>query len=966
MDVFLFTDIEGSTERWLKHKEVMGEVLARHDDIVRGSIERYGGREVKHTGDGFFVVFDGGDPLGCALGIQRGIQGVDWGEIGELRVRVVVHAGEAEERGGDYFGSAVIRGFRMLAAAWGGQVLVTPEVKGLCLLPEGASFIDLGVHQLKDLGEPQSIYQLDHPDLVLREFPALRTLSVRPHNLPPQPTPFIGREDELGELTEMVRGRSCRLLTLIGPGGIGKTRLALQVGAEVIEEYQHGVYFIPLAQLTLASPQFLVFTIAEGLRFSFYSREDPKIQLMNYLREKELLLVMDNFEHVIEAVDLLAEILSAAPKVKILATSRERLNLKEELTFEVRGLDYPEDVSQFDFRKYSAVQLFLQHAKRVNPKFTLDEGDRALIGQICRLVGGMPLGIELAASWVRALNLENINYEIERSLDFLKTSLRNIPERHRSLRAVFDYSWNLLSENEQKIFRRLSVFRGSFDRDAAQEITETTITTLSSLLDKSLLRRAHANRYEVLDVLRIFGDEKQAQNQEEQNTIRGLHSRYYLTYLKNREKDLIGARQMVATEEIGREIENIRAAWKWAVKQKESEIIGSALSCLQLFYERRSWFQEGKEVFANASDQFHEDKDIYGRLLVRYGAFCMRLGMFDKAQSTLNNGLEILKQLNNRPDTAFALNNLGAISRLRGDYDQARRLFNESLEIRRETDDRRGIAISLGNLGNVAYDLGEYEKAKGFFKEGFDIFKEIGDLYGLAASYNKLGVVDHGLGSYDEARRLHQEGLKIEKKIKDNWGIAAALNNLGNIARALKEYDEARELYTESINILKEIGDRRGIGLLLSNIGRVACLQKDFNAAKDFFEESLAIRRDLGLRRGVISTLSYLGEIYSELGDLTRSKACCEEGLRSALEVKSPILQLEVLVAIGRYWFKKGDDERGLEVMTVVLSSPAINEEVRTRVNEVLGNYGQKMPGDLKAEGAEVLERFIPKVLDWF
>ena len=863
MLIFLFTDIEGSTERWLKHKEVMGEVLARHDDIVRGSIERYGGREVKHTGDGFFVVFDGGDPLGCALGIQRGIQGVDWGEIGELRVRVVVHAGEAEERGGDYFGSAVIRGFRMLAAAWGGQVLVTPEVKGLCLLPEGASFIDLGVHQLKDLGEPQSIYQLDHPDLVLREFPALRTLSVRPHNLPPQPTPFIGREDELGELTEMVRGRSCRLLTLIGPGGIGKTRLALQVGAEVIEEYQHGVYFIPLAQLTLASPQFLVFTIAEGLRFSFYSREDPKIQLMNYLREKELLLVMDNFEHVIEAVDLLAEILSAAPKVKILATSRERLNLKEELTFEVRGLDYPEDVSQFDFRKYSAVQLFLQHAKRVNPKFTLDEGDRALIGQICRLVGGMPLGIELAASWVRALNLENINYEIERSLDFLKTSLRNIPERHRSLRAVFDYSWNLLSENEQKIFRRLSVFRGSFDRSTAEVVCEASISLLTALVDKTLLRRVSSDRFEMLDLLRMFAEEKLNQDQEEKRWVSDRHCQYFADFLKGKEVDLVGLKQGEALEHIGKEIENIRASWNWAVVHGRTAEIDKSIDGLYSFYEMRGWFKEGEEVFKKAEDRLRRQGEmlIFGKVLDRGGGFCYRQAQYDQAEVMVKRGLSIFKEYGEKKGLSRALINLGNIYYRLGRIDEAEDLYQRSLKISEEIGDRLSITIALNAVGVMTRVLGDFTTAKETLRRSIEISREIGYQRGVALAFNNLGNIAIAEEEYAEAKKLYQECLVIFEEISDVSGIAISNNNIGYAMQKMGEYQEAKGVLEESLRIYKQIGDQRGQVLALLNLGYVAIEQKD-KAAGDFIKEALKVAQKIHaeplLLEGLVASAQFL------------------------------------------------------------------------------------------------------------
>jgi hypothetical protein len=359
MTIFLFTDIEGSTQKWEKLRDEMSKVLSRHDTIMREEIEKY---IIKHTGDGVFAIFEEGDPLGCALEIQKRCAGEDWGKIGELRIRIGLHAGTAEKRGKDYFGPVINRTARVMGTAWGGQIVLTPEVRQSAKLPEGAVVQDLGAHLLKDLCEPQQLLGLVHPDMSIREFPPLHSLSSHHHNLPVQATPFLGREEELGKITELLRSPSCRLVTLIGPGGIGKTRLAIQAAAEEIERFSHGVYFIPLDPLS--SAEFLVSAIAEALKFSFYSKEDEKVQLLNYLREKELLLILDNFEHLVAGAGIISEVLNVASGVKIMVTSRELLNLRGEWIVQVGGMEVPEG-ERIDVEGYSAVQLFLHTAQRI-------------------------------------------------------------------------------------------------------------------------------------------------------------------------------------------------------------------------------------------------------------------------------------------------------------------------------------------------------------------------------------------------------------------------------------------------------------------------------------------------------------------------------------------------------------------------------------------------------------------------
>jgi predicted ATPase/class 3 adenylate cyclase len=563
MLIFIYTDIEGSTQLWENHGQAMGAVLDRHDEILMACIENWGGQHVKNTGDGMLVVFEGSEarPLDCALSIQRQLAAENWSTINELRIRVAVHAGPAEHRAGDYFGPVVNRVARLMSTAWGGQIILTPEVTELTSVPDGASLQDLGVHLLKDLAEPQHVFGLVHPDLMLQEFPALRSMSSQPNNLPRQPTPLVGREDELAEIANLLSKADCRLLTLVAPGGMGKTRLGLQAAAEQIDIFQQGVFFVPLAGV--ASPDNIPLAIANALKLSFYGVEDLESQLYNYLGQKQLLLLLDNFEHLSDGAGTVANILAAAPDVKILVTSRRQLRLQAEWAFDVSGLSVPEDGPLESAAAYSAVELFLQSARRIQPGFNPPMDELRAIVRVCRLVDGMPLALELAATWVKTLSCKEIAAEIKQDLDLLETEMQDVPLRQRSVRAIFEHSWNDLSATEKSTFEKLSVFRGGFRRDAAQTVTGATIRIVSELTNKSLVARDTTGRFHVHELLRQYAAEKLEEDKETCQATQVRHAAYFTDFLKGFEASLIqGARiapiQKINEEEALQTIEALR------------------------------------------------------------------------------------------------------------------------------------------------------------------------------------------------------------------------------------------------------------------------------------------------------------------------------------------------------------------------------------------------------------------------
>ncbi|MBN1964604.1 MAG: protein kinase, partial [Anaerolineae bacterium] len=419
--------------------------------------------------------------------------------------------------------------------------------------------------------------------------PTPSSASLR-HNLPVQPTPFVGRSQELLEVRDQLADPGVRLLTILGPGGMGKTRLALEAAGAQLDRFSGGVYFVPLAPIS--GPEFIASTIAESLRFTFIGQEDPQAELVNFLREKQVLLVLDNCEHVIDGAGLVGDILAAAPAVKVLATSRERLRLSGEALFYIAGMGVPEDDSPETLADSSAAALFVQSARRVRPDFAIDATTAPHIARILRQVEGMPLGIELAAGWLGMLPLDEIGDEIARSIDFLETDLRDVPARQRSIRAVFDYSWQLLPEAERDALMKLASFRGGFEREAAQAITEASLRTLTGLITRSLLRRDPGGRYSLHVLLRQYAEDQFAR-QPEQEAVRRAHAAYYFAFLASQQAVFASAQEKSAVERVEAEFENIRLAWRTALALGCWDDLSPALYALALFYQARSMLREG-------------------------------------------------------------------------------------------------------------------------------------------------------------------------------------------------------------------------------------------------------------------------------------------------------------------------------------------------------------------------------------
>jgi predicted ATPase/Tfp pilus assembly protein PilF/predicted Ser/Thr protein kinase len=786
------------------------------------------------------------------------------------------------------------------------------------------------------------------------------------HNLPVQNTPFIGRDDELVEITKLLQAPETRLLTLLGPGGIGKTRLSLEVARQQFDHFANGVYFVPLAPHD--SPDLIVPALAEALKFSFYGAESPRDQILNFLREKQLLLVMDNFEHLTSGASLIADILQAAPGIKVIASSRERLRLQSEWVYEVYGMKCPEAVISDDMNDYSAVKLFLQSARRVQPGFELNDGNCQDIGKITRMVEGLPLGIELAAAWLETLSPSEIVDEIERSLDFLETDLRDVPERQRSIRAVFEYSWNLLTNDERDAFTKLSVFRDGFTRHAGEKVAAASLRALTTLVNKSLLRRAPDGRYHVHELLRQYALEHLRASGELYEPTLDQHLAYYTAFVKQRESEVTGQNQRTALNEIDIEIENIRAAWGWAVERRKYAELNQILEPLNVFYVALGRFNEGAELFSSLEEKLRAESPndlLTWRTHMRLGWMYGRMGRYEEGKTCIRRSLEVFRRLDDKMEIVESLIGLCYIAMMQGDYDDSVRYGDEALKLAEEMGSRQLInmiwahqgylaylrsdyaagkeiyqrlfehgaapaqkAYGMSNLGEILRETGDLEQAGQMFREAYTIFKEFGNRRGMGFTSNNLGGIYFRQGDYEQAERHFRESYTISRDIGDRTGIGHALSALGNLAFFLHDYEKAKNIYHDVLAVRREIGNQREIAESLSDLGSVAMALGQVDEGQRYYEEVLAISRRIGDRLGSASALFGLGEIRARHKDADGARSNFEQVLAIAQEVGNNVLIAQSMAGLAEVAIYEGDFDRAgnyyLQVLQMARASASI------------------------------------------
>jgi predicted ATPase/class 3 adenylate cyclase len=828
---FLFTDVEGSTRLWEESPEAMMEALVAHDEVIEHGAETNRGVSVKPRGEGdsHFVVFaDAADAVRAATEMQGRLATVEWATPRPLRVRMALHTGTADLQLGDYYGTAVNRAARLRAIAHGGQTIISASTWELVrdTLPAGVSVRDLGAHVLKDLTRPEHVYQLDVGGLE-HQFPPLVSLGATPNNLPLQLTGFVGRDEELEDAQRILA--NARLLTILAPGGAGKTRLAIQVAAELTADFPDGVYFVDLAPIT--SPEDIIQAVAESVGVALSGDQELLTQLLAYLGKKRRLLVFDNFEQLVAGAGIVTEILQGAAEVKLIVTSRTKLNVAGETLMTLSGLHTSWDPSEG--AQPDAVRLFVEAAGRADSSFALSAGEVESLQHILTLVDGMPLAIELAAAWVDMLSLDDIATEVARSLDFLESEKGGIPDRHRSIRAVFDYSWSLLSAEEQRIFTDLSVFRGGFTREAAEAVAGASLRNLAALVSKSLVRAdRESGRYAVHELLRQYAEAALQEDTDAWDRAKYAHAAFFADRATHAEQLLGASDQKESLRIMEDDLDNMRAAWRQSLTHGDGAQARQFVFALWFLHDIRGWHRAAVSLFGEAVDALDPESPDDAVRITRAasnGVVAWFTSILGRPQEVLTRAAEAVAILSELPDlTAYVM----------------------AVQFQ---------CIALGYTG-------QNEAMHEVSAEAVRRAEEAGDEWLAAENKTYLAGSNILLGNLETAGRLIAEGERVLVARGEYRKLSMNLVTKAMIAAKSQRPAEAIEILEEVVVNAREIGFRRMIQIGLRQLGDAYLAIGDLEQAEKAFVESLAMSEETGMAVEMAGMVSAIARVRSRIG----------------------------------------------------------------------------------------------------
>jgi len=833
---FVFTDVEGSTQLWEEAPESMMDALNLHDRVITEAIERHEGISVKPRGEGDsrFLVFRSAVEATCAVAqIQLGLDTSDWPTPRPIRVRASLHTGDAELQMGDYYGPSVNRAARLRGIAHGGQTVMSNSTYELVhdKLPDGVTLVDMGPHRLKDLIKPEHVYQVAIEGLP-NSFPPLSSLDATPNNLPVQLTELLGRDRDIEAATQTLKGT--RLLTILAPGGAGKTRLAIQVAAEVSMSYPDGVFFVDFSPLD--SPDEMVQAIAESLGIALTAEDDPKSQLMAYLGAKRQLLVLDNFEHLVAGAGLVTEILTSAPGVTIVATSRIKLNVVGETVQPLLGLETDWDDAEDPFTA-SGARLFVDAARRSDSGFDLTDDDIEPLKRILRTLGGMPLGIELAGAWVDVLSVAEIDAEISRSLDFLESQAGGIADRHRSIRAVFEYSWAMLGEDERKMFAALSAFRGGFTREAAETVAGASIRNLADLTNKSLLVfDREAGRYAVHELLRQYAESELGKEASTEDAVVTAHTDFYAR-LAARAAATIESSEVDALHMLEDDLDNVRGAWRRALAEADAAHSARFVEALWFLYEVRGWHQSGADLLGEGVEAFPEDS----------------------ADEALTKAWALAAATQ-----GWFLSHLGQASAAVGQIERA-------VVILRSLGDRKGFLLANQCYCAALTYLSRWEDLSRVGAEGADYALAIGDELAGANSLVWGAFGDLRFRPLEVARAKLEKGASVLAAGGEHRTRTWTVFGIALIDGMTGRHDDEIARMREVVRLAKNLGYPRGIQAGLQYLGEALVTAGDPAASEPVLLESLAMSEDMGQSLEMAGTLTRIASAYSRTGKETRA-----------------------------------------------------------------------------------------------
>jgi len=742
---------------------------------------------------------------------------------------------------------------------------------------------------------------------IYKTRPTHSTIEMDSGNLPLYPTPLLGRESELAALERIFKDPKCRLLTLTGMGGIGKTKLAVEFASRQKNTFLDGVHYVPLASIN--SEEMIVPAIAEALGCTFSGPSELREQLFSYASSKIRrpgLLVLDNLEHLIakstDLVDLISEFLQKIPELKILTTSRERLNLQGEWMYELHGLPVPPVEFTDKLGDYSSAALFIQRACQIKDDFELSELDKTEVVRICHLVDGVPLAIELAAAWVGMLSCNEIAHEIESNIDFLSTTMHDLPERHRSLRAAFDHSWKLLSDHERDVLSRLSVFRGGFDRKAAEAVAGATLPLLASLVFKSLIRHPNQGRYDLHEVIRQYAATHLDDDAARCHATCEKHCEYFLILTAEYERKLKSASQQQAVQDMTNELDNLRIAWDWGVRHEKFESLGKAVRAFGWFYEVSGLLHDGIDQLdqlvrsvENKTRTIQLNR-VLGITLTHQGLLYFRIGQFAKAQELYEQSIDLLRSVDEQTILADALIFSGTLKHLSGEYLEARTRISEGLNYAKAANDSWFAAYGIYNLGHVDFLLGENQKGYDQMQEGMRLWREIGDPHSISLGLNFLVNTQIQLGKFEEARTSMLESISLCEHTKNRWGLGTAYRYLGLICMASGQITDAKKYLHKSLEVFG--GYFKGWDIAIS--------------------------------------LIYLGDANMLLGEHQDAENNLKDGLRLAKEIFSRPLMLDALSSLAKLNVLQNNHSQAWELSYLVLSQPQIAKETTDRTHQTL------------------------------
>jgi predicted ATPase/class 3 adenylate cyclase len=901
---FLFTDIEKSTLLWEQNPDQMWKAMEQHDALIEAAVAANSGMIVRPRGEGdsrFAVFILASDAIHAAVEIQRQFFHETWALDFPVRVRIGIHTGEADVRQGDYYGLAVNRAARIRAAAHGGQTLVSMSTASLVqdVLPPGTLLKALGEYHLHDLQRPERIFQLVIPELPA-DFPPINGSVKDPiSNLPLHINSFIGREREISEIKNLL-GRN-RLVTILGMGGLGKTRLALQVGFELINYYHDGVWIVDLAPLE--KPELVVKAVADVFKI----REDesrPLLEtLVDVLRIKKLLLIMDNCEHLIREVSQLCGLLiKCLPQLHILTTSREPLGLAGETLWPIPPLALPKNGQAVELEEtlqYDAVKLFVERAVAVRPQFTLSEKTAPAVLRISKKLEGNPLAIELAAARTKVLSVEDIADRLERDLKLLFARGKAVPSRQQTLEALIDWSYRLLDPDEKTLLDRLGIFKGGWMLPAAEAVCSSEeidswmiLDLLDSLIDKTLVvSEIHGKhqRYRFLEMIREYALRRLEQRGEKE-AVAEKHAAYFLQIAEESYGELWGPDQGNWLDCLQTEHDNLRAALEWA--KETPERAGTLLrlaGCLWRFWVIRGYSHEGYTWLKLALDRNRAaPAEMRANGLRGAGYLAFQQGDYTQAEAFHQESLALYREIEDKLGIARQMDVLGEIQWMKGSPEEAVKLHTESLALHYEVDNKEGVALALEHLGVLARDQGEYENARMYLMISLDNYRELGNELFTASALNNLGLVAYLLCEYKQAYELFEEALEFYRQLDDRFGKSEVELHLGNVAKDQADFQRAEHLYQECLDLKNNLGDKLGAARVASGLAEIAFYRGNYSSAINVAEQSYLHFKEHGVKRGMVISIMIMAVSMIYQGNLDRGEELAREGLALSSAIETP------------------------------------------------------------------------------